>query len=123
MPQNLKQFPTWFDVYLVNVKSSGRLFQIFVSFSECPNFSQVRKKFSFYVQDMHLPIVAKEQKEDRIKILVDYFSSNRNNHTFYAIKFFGCEVLNFINVLGQIYFMDFFLGGTYLYLSRFRISF
>ena len=38
------------------------------------------------LQDMHLPIVAKEQKEDRIKILVDYFSSNRNNHTFYAIK-------------------------------------
>ena len=68
--------------------------------------------FSFYVQDMHLPIVTKENKEDRIKILVDYFSSNRNNHTFYAIKFFGCEVLNFVNVLGQIYFMDFFLGGT-----------
>ena len=43
-------------------------------------------KNSLYVQDMHLPIVAKEQKDDRIKILVDYFSSNRNNHTFYAIK-------------------------------------
>ena len=65
---------------------------------------------------MHLPIVTKENKEDRIKILVDYFSSNRNNHTFYAIKFFACEVLNFVNVLGQIYFMDFFLGGTYLIL-------
>jgi hypothetical protein len=35
----LKQSPTWFDVYLVNVKSSGRLFQIFVAFSECPNFT------------------------------------------------------------------------------------
>ena len=32
-------------------------------------------------------------------------------HQFYALKFFFCEVLNFINVLGQIYFMDFFLGG------------
>ena len=30
--------------YLVNVKSSGRLFQIFVAFSECPNFNwQTRK--------------------------------------------------------------------------------
>ena len=30
-----------FDVYLVNVKSSGRLFQIFVAFSKCPNFKKV----------------------------------------------------------------------------------
>ena len=37
-PQNLNQSPTWFDVYLVNVKSSGRLFQIFVAFSEYLNF-------------------------------------------------------------------------------------
>ena len=35
----MKQCPTWFDVYLVNVKSSGRLFQSFVAFSECPNFN------------------------------------------------------------------------------------
>ena len=39
-PQNLKQSSTWFDVYLVNVKSSGRLLQIFVAFSECPNFNK-----------------------------------------------------------------------------------
>ena len=36
----MKQSPTWFDVYLVNVKSSGRLFRIFVAFSECPNFKR-----------------------------------------------------------------------------------
>ena len=36
----LKRSPTWLDVYLVNVKSSGRLFQIFVAISECPNFSE-----------------------------------------------------------------------------------
>ena len=35
----MKQSPTWFDVYLVNVKSSRRLFQIFVAFSECLNFN------------------------------------------------------------------------------------
>ena len=37
-PQDLKQSPTWFHVYLVIVKSIGRLFQIFVAFSERPNF-------------------------------------------------------------------------------------
>ena len=35
----MKQSPTWFDVYLVNVKSSGRWFQTIVVFSECPNFN------------------------------------------------------------------------------------
>ena len=35
----MKQSPTWFDVYLENFKSSGRLFQILEAFSECPNFN------------------------------------------------------------------------------------
>ena len=35
----MKQSSTWFDIYLVNVKSSGRLFQIFAAFSKCPIFS------------------------------------------------------------------------------------
>ena len=44
-PQNLKKSPTRFEVYLVNVKSSEGLFQIFVAFSECPNFI-IFKNFS-----------------------------------------------------------------------------
>ena len=31
-------------------------------------------------------------------------------HTF---RFFFCELLNLINVIGQIYFVDFFLGGEF----------
>ena len=42
----MKKSPTWFDVYLVNVKSSGRLFQIFVAFLECLNFIILKKKSS-----------------------------------------------------------------------------
>ena len=37
-PQNLKQSSAWLDVCLGNVNLSGRLFQIFVAFSEYPNF-------------------------------------------------------------------------------------
>merc|ERR1719415_17297 len=62
---------------------------------------------------MNVPIIDPDTKKDRIKILVDYFTINRNNHTFYAFKFFFCELINFVNVLGQIYFMDFFLGGEF----------
>ena len=70
-------------------------------------------KVKMLVQDMNVPIVDGDTKKDRLKLLVDYFSVNRNNHEFYAIKFFFCEFLNFVNVVGQIYFMDFFLGGEF----------
>ena len=38
--KNLELSPTWFDIYLVNVKSSGRWLQIFVAFSEKLNFTK-----------------------------------------------------------------------------------
>lgn len=70
-------------------------------------------KIKMLVQDMNVPIVEPDVKKDRIKLLVDYFTINRNNHQFYAMKFFFCEFLNLINIVGQIYFMDFFLGGEF----------
>lgn len=65
------------------------------------------------VQDMNVPIVDGDLKEDRKKVLVDYFISDRHNHDFYAIRFFFCEFLNLVNVVGQLFFMDFFLGGEF----------
>jgi hypothetical protein len=44
---------------------------------------------------------------------VDYFITNKHNHDFYAFKFFLCELLNFVNVIGQIWLMDVFLGGEF----------
>jgi len=51
---------------------------------------QVQKKISgicgifeinlFYFQDLNVPIVDKETKSDRISLLVDYFSTQKNNH-------------------------------------------
>lgn len=65
------------------------------------------------VLDLNCPVVNDESKEERKKILVDYFSENLNRHNFYAFRFFICEALNFINVFVQIYFMDYFLGGEF----------
>ena len=62
---------------------------------------------------MNVPIIDEDAKEDRKRILVDYFTTNRHNHEFYAFRFFLCELLNFVNVLGQIFFMDMFLGGEF----------
>ena len=54
-----------------------------------------------------------DQKADRKRILVDYFCEDRHNHNFYAVRFFFCEFLNLVNVVGQLFFMDFFLGGEF----------
>ena len=60
-----------------------------------------------------MPIVEEETKLDRIQILINYFTDTRHNHESYTFRFFFCELLNFVNVVGQIYFMDFFLGGEF----------
>lgn len=65
------------------------------------------------VLDLNMPIVNEECKEDRKKILISYFQENLRRHNFYAFRFFICEALNFVNVVGQIYFMDYFLDGEF----------
>lgn len=70
-------------------------------------------RIKMLVMDLNCPVVNDEAKEDRKKILLDYFVENLNRHNFYAFRFFICEALNFINVFVQIYFMDYFLGGEF----------
>ena len=62
---------------------------------------------------MNVPIVEADVKKDRLEVLVNYFSGNKRGHEFYAFRFFLCELLNFINVVGQIYLMDVFLDGEF----------
>ncbi|KAK4311262.1 hypothetical protein Pmani_011948 [Petrolisthes manimaculis] len=67
-------------------------------------------KVKMLVMQLNSPILDDDVKRDRKAMLVDYFSVNLHNHNFYAFRFFFCEVLNFVNVIGQIYFTDRFLG-------------
>lgn len=65
------------------------------------------------VLDLNCPVVTDSCKNERRKLLVDYFGTNLHTQNFYAYRFFLCEVLNFVNCVGQIYFMDFFLDGEF----------
>lgn len=65
------------------------------------------------VMDLNLPILPKEKRDCDKKIVLDYLMSNLYNHNKYAFTFFICEVFNFINVIGQIYFIDLFLDGEF----------
>jgi hypothetical protein len=46
--------------------------------------------------------------------VIEYIKRNKGHHLFYALKFFFCEILNFFNVIGQIFLTDWFLGHAFL---------
>jgi len=70
-------------------------------------------RIKMLVLDLNCPIVNEDVKGERKKLLVEYLNTNLKLQNFYAYRFFLCEVLNFINVVGQIFFMDFFLDGEF----------
>lgn len=70
-------------------------------------------RIKMLVLDLNCPVINEECKQERKKLLIDYFTTNLHTQNFYAIRFFICEVLNFINVVLQIYFMDYFLDGEF----------
>lgn len=55
------------------------------------------------------PMMPADKKKDQIDLIVKYFTLHRGQHGMYALRFFLCEVLNFVNVIGQIFFIDLFL--------------
>lgn len=62
------------------------------------------------VQGLMEPMLDDDSKSDQISLIVKYFRLNRGTHSMYALRYFGCEILNFINVIGQLFFLDMFLG-------------
>merc|ERR1712088_955175 len=54
-----------------------------------------------------------DAKKDQIDTIVKYFRLHRGTHSTYAMRFFLCEILNFVNVIGQIFFIDTFLDGEF----------
>ena len=54
--------------------------------------------------------IDKAARSEKIALIVKYIQLNRGQHSFYFLKYFGCEILNFANVVGQMFFMDMFLG-------------
>jgi len=59
-------------------------------------------------------ILESDQRRDACENLINYLWETRGTHNGYAFKYFFCDVLNFINVIGQIYFVNVFLGGVFM---------
>jgi len=57
-----------------------------------------------------LMLINKADRTSRVEFIKTYFQESMKSHAGYAVKFFLCEVLALVNVIGQIYFTDMFLG-------------
>lgn len=66
------------------------------------------------VKDLDQPIMTEECRRDRQQLLVDHLTYNFGRQNNYFYRFLFCEILNFVNVVGQIYFMDMFLDGDFM---------
>ena len=54
-----------------------------------------------------------EERGGREARLAKYLVKCVNTHNFWAAKIIFCELLTFVNVLANIYFIDLFLGGEF----------
>lgn len=60
-----------------------------------------------------LPFLNEAELDVKKMAIVTYFCKTLHRHNFYFFRYFACEILNLINVLGQIYFTNRFLGGAF----------
>ncbi|XP_046744117.1 innexin inx3 [Diprion similis] len=65
----------------------------------------------------------KDERLVRTNRLVQYLYETLHLHNSYAAGYFFCEALNFVNVVGNIFFIDTFLGGAFLTFGTEVISF
>jgi len=55
-----------------------------------------------------------KDRSDKCSELVRYVTETFHQHNAYALKYFVCDIMNFANVIGQMYLINFFLGGVFL---------
>ena len=51
--------------------------------------------------DLDLGIITEAEKRQKKKLLLDYLYANLKNHNFWAYRYFFCEFLALLNVLGE----------------------
>ncbi|XP_037027425.1 innexin inx3 [Bradysia coprophila] len=55
-----------------------------------------------------------DERVSRQRRLIKYIYDSIRTHNTYSFGYFFCELLNFVNVVGNIFFVDKFLGGAFL---------
>jgi len=60
----------------------------------------------------------KSTRQEGVELIAKYYNITPSRRGTYFMKFVFCEVLNLVNVIGQIYFTDMFLGYQFTKFGR-----
>ncbi|RWS26669.1 innexin inx2-like protein [Leptotrombidium deliense] len=63
---------------------------------------------------LNAAIVPPELKENGLNVIVSFFKQNLHNNNGLFATYVSCELLYFVNVILQMYFMNRFLGGAFM---------
>ena len=65
------------------------------------------------INDLNKIIVKSEKKNADKDSLVQYLIKNKGKYNSYAFRYFLCELLNLLNIIVQMVFVNTFLGGEF----------
>ncbi|XP_068915356.1 innexin inx2-like isoform X2 [Tenebrio molitor] len=65
------------------------------------------------VSDLNTPLVTATWNPTTKNQMIQYLLNGKYFHKLYAIRYIVCEILNLVNVVLQIFLMDWFLGGQF----------
>ena len=71
-------------------------------------------KITSLVSGLSASLMTSADRKEKISNLREYLCNSLHSHNIYAVKFFICEVLNFFNTLFQMWFLNRFLGGSFI---------
>ncbi|RZF46448.1 hypothetical protein LSTR_LSTR012523 [Laodelphax striatellus] len=66
------------------------------------------------VMGLNQGLCTEEDRCKKKKALIDYLLRHIKRHNMYAMRYWMCEALCLVNILGQLYFMDRFFDGEFL---------
>merc|ERR1711953_1214040 len=80
----------------------------------CSTFQDGFGKIHALMMDLDIGVVQDVEKRQKKRLLLDYLSDNLKHHNWWAYRYFFCEFLALINVIGQMFLMDRFFDGAFL---------
>ena len=68
--------------------------------------------------DLDLGIISESEKRLKKKLILDYIYANLKHHNFWAYRYFFCEFLALINVVGKSDSLEY----IFIYLEKFSFE-
>ncbi|XP_076303841.1 innexin family member shaking B isoform X3 [Lasioglossum baleicum] len=71
-------------------------------------------KIHALMMDLDIALCSEAEKKQKKKMLLDYLWENLRFHNWWAYRYYLCEVLALVNVVGQMFLMNRFFDGAFL---------